>query len=139
MDTALSQYIQKVFSSWTVLRIAEQQSSGGMNTPGKIRDLAPYITQRLSRQTQPCDIAEWLDGQLDVADLIFEAHSLQLAGKINEITELTARVPAGCDLSSCTSQVTCDKAELPDVSEGDDDDSSDLSGSECDDREMDVN
>lgn len=153
MDTALSRYIQKIFSSWTVLRIAGQQSSGGMDTPGKIRDLVPYITQRLTRQTQPCDIAEWLDGylnrvlnvvceddsQFDVANLISEAYSLHLAGKINQIIELTAKVPAGCDLSSCSLQITCDEAGLSGVSEDDDDDSSDLNSSECDDQEMDVN
>ncbi|KAL5963934.1 hypothetical protein TSMEX_008300 [Taenia solium] len=152
MDNALSRYIERIFSSWTVLRIAEQQSSGGTDTPKKIRDLVPYVTQRLTRQTQPCDIAEWLDGylsrvlnvvceddsQFDVANLISEAYSLHLAGKINQIIELTARIPAGCDLSSCSCQIECDEVEHSGVSEGDDDGSG-LDGSECDDREMDTN
>ncbi|CDS43106.1 Pre rRNA processing protein TSR2 region [Echinococcus multilocularis] len=151
MDTPLSRYIQKVFSSWTVLRIAEQQCSGGMDTPRKIRDLVPYITQRLTRQTQAYNIAEWLDEYLcqvlnvlceddshfDVADLISEAYSLHLAGKINQIVELTAKVPAACDLSSCSSHVVCDGAVVSDISE-ESGGSSDPDNSD-DDVEMDIN
>ncbi|VDM31280.1 unnamed protein product [Hydatigera taeniaeformis] len=147
MDDVLSRYIQKVFSSWTVLRIAEQQRSGGMDTPEKIRNLVTYIMGQLARQMRPDDIAECLDeylsrvlnivceddSQFDVADLIHEAYSLHLDGKVDRIIELTAKVPPGCDLTSCSLQVACDESEPSSPSEGDDDDGDDDDSNDLDD------
>lgn len=136
MDSLFIQYVRKVFESWTALRIAEQQSTAGGETKTVIQGLIPYITQHLTKQTDPYDVAGWLedylseklnidldDGSQDgVAKLIVEAYALQQAGNNKQILELLSKVPAGCDLSQCLPQeVSCNVDEsdiLDDVSEG---------------------
>ena len=118
MDSILSQYIGKLFSSWTVLRIAEQQGSGGRDTKEKITNLGALVLQNLSKQTEPDDLAELIDdylcrvlnviceddSQYDIASLICQAYSFQQTGKADQIVELIDKIPTACDLSQCSAQ-----------------------------------
>lgn len=152
MDSPFIQYVKRIFDSWTALRIADQQSSAGRDTKQRIQALVPFITQGLRKQTDPSEVAGWLEdyffeklnvhledeSQDTVANLIVEAFTLHQAGKNKEILDLIAKIPAGCDLTQCAIQEADYDVEDDDISCEDDDDDEDDLDSPISDEDMEV-
>lgn len=138
MSASLTDFISKIFSTWTVLRLAQQHSTGGRDTSAKIQNLTSFVLHSLDKHTVEEDLAEMLedylndkldilcedDSQYDVARLIVQAHSFSIAGKTSELAELIKELPSGCNMTECASQVISG-GELDEggdsFSEGDDD------------------
>lgn len=143
-------FVNQVFKSWTTLRLAEQNCTGGYGTKLKIENLASLVLQQVNKKTDEDDVAILLEdylceslnvvcedeSQYGVAKLIVDGYALSAAGKLAELSELALKIPSGCALSQCTTQTIECEVHEDDLSDDDMDDD-DGDDNQCSDEPMD--